>query len=77
MAGNVREWTSSLFKPYPYIQNDGREDLKSTENGTLRGGSWGDDARITRAACRLRYRSGTFTYLVGFRLAFAPGAGSS
>jgi formylglycine-generating enzyme required for sulfatase activity len=52
MAGNGWEWTSSLYKPYPYKEADGRNDLKSNGSRVLRGGSWGVDARGARAASR-------------------------
>jgi formylglycine-generating enzyme required for sulfatase activity len=77
MAGNVWEWTSSVFKPYPYITNDGREDQKSTENRTLRGGSWVNGAWVARAACRVGLRWDFLSFSIGFRLALSPGAGSS
>jgi formylglycine-generating enzyme required for sulfatase activity len=77
MAGNVWEWTSSLYKPYPYIQGDGREDQKSTENRALRGGSWLSYARNARAAYRYGNGPGNFSISIGFRLVLARvGAGS-
>ena len=54
---------SSLYKPYPYILNDGREDPKSTENRTLRGGSWATTpgSRARRAASTSRQTSSATT----------------
>lgn len=51
MAGNVWEWTSSVYAAYPYNANDGRENPSDTSSKrTLRGGSWNwvvTDARTT------------------------------
>ncbi len=62
MGGNVWEWTQSLWdkgpeKPefkYPYNSKDGREDLKAPDSvyRVLRGGSFVDEARFARCACR-------------------------
>jgi len=52
LAGNVWEWTSSDYKAYPYIANDGREDLLSNNNKVFRGGGWDYDDYVTRAAFR-------------------------
>lgn len=38
MAGNLAEWTSSLFRPYPYKADDGREDPDSPGERVTRGG---------------------------------------
>ncbi len=38
LAGNLAEWTSSLFRPYPYNQADGREAQGITDERTTRGG---------------------------------------
>jgi iron(II)-dependent oxidoreductase len=38
LAGNEAEWTSSLFKPYPYDGKDGREDPNAPGERVTRGG---------------------------------------
>ena len=38
LAGNEAEWTSSLFKPYPYDATDGREDPAARGERVTRGG---------------------------------------
>ena len=52
MAGNIWEWTSSLYKSYPYDEADGREDALDVGRRVLRGGSWLNYASILRSAIR-------------------------
>jgi len=76
MAGNVWEWTHSLYKLYPYTGSDGREAGSSKDSRVMRGGSWYSTARNTRAAFRAEVRPGALNHSDGFRLLLA-GAGSA
>jgi formylglycine-generating enzyme required for sulfatase activity len=70
MAGNVKEWVSSLFVEYPYRTNDGRENLAGERARVFRGGAWNSHTIIE---IRTSYRSGTapssFSTSLGFRCA--------
>ena len=52
MAGNVWEWTSSLFKDYPYEASDGREGPDASGSRVLRGGSFYLSRYFVRCAFR-------------------------
>jgi formylglycine-generating enzyme required for sulfatase activity len=75
-AGNVWEWTSSLFLPYPYVKSDGRE-LHEPEGfrgwRVLRGGSWNYPAQGARAARRGNADPSFVRGSVGFRLVLTEG----
>lgn len=68
MAGNVLEWTASLYRPYPYRPDDGRNDPKAEGSRVLRGGSWLYLQRYARCAFRYWLISGRFNFNVGFRV---------
>jgi formylglycine-generating enzyme required for sulfatase activity len=68
MAGNVWEWCGSLFKPYPYRSDDGREDLKAKGLWVFRGGAFRGN-RGTRCACRNGARPDYHIRDLGFRVA--------
>jgi len=54
MSGNIWEWTRSIKSEYPYVVNDGREDLDAPDHmpRVMRGGSWHYDRRRARCASR-------------------------
>jgi formylglycine-generating enzyme required for sulfatase activity len=73
MAGNVLEWTRSLFKDYPYNARDGRENEKDISDYCVaRGGSFVNDRQSVR--CAFRYHGGPNFRIgtQGFRVALAP-----
>ncbi|HLJ80404.1 MAG TPA: SUMF1/EgtB/PvdO family nonheme iron enzyme [Ktedonobacterales bacterium] len=76
LAGNVWEWTSSLYRPYPYSPGDGREDSAAMGTHVLRGGSWGNPASDARAANRNGNAPAEPDDGMGFRLVLADGPGS-
>lgn len=69
MSGNVSEWTSSLFQPYPVVPGDGRDDLDSSGERINRGGSWFSPAMRASASSRGYDDPGFSDHDVGFRLA--------
>lgn len=75
LAGNVWEWVSSVYDPYPYRADDGRENFYSTQMRVLRGGSWDtSENSYARAANRsvgwLSYQNSS----LGFRCAQSASA---
>lgn len=70
IAGNVWEWTSSLYLPYPYKLNDGREDQNNKEGKRVtRGGGWGSEQIHLRCTYRGSENLDKRIYHLGFRLA--------
>jgi formylglycine-generating enzyme required for sulfatase activity len=73
MAGNVKEMVSSLYRPYPYNADDGRENLCDFSNAcVLRGGSWVNFADDLRSARRLGNGNRNPSKMYGFRCSRSP-----
>ncbi|MDD4869181.1 MAG: SUMF1/EgtB/PvdO family nonheme iron enzyme [Kiritimatiellae bacterium] len=66
--GNAAEWTRSLFKAYPYNEDDGRNDISAQGKRVVRGGSWFDRPYRASSAYRLAYEPYQKVYNVGLRL---------
>ena len=68
IVGNVSEWTRSSYRSYPYVDNDGRNELNPTERKVARGGSWASRPVDARSAIRLPYEPYQQVHDVGFRV---------
>ncbi len=72
LSGNVWEWSRSLYRGYPYVLEDGREDLEADGRRVVRGGSF----HLNESFVRCTYRDGHFPdgrwFNFGFRLAVVP-----
>jgi formylglycine-generating enzyme required for sulfatase activity len=72
MAGNVWEWCHSLYQPYPYNVEDGRESASGTGARVVRGGAFYYNLRLARAAFRYWPDLGDRLDVVGLRAVIAP-----
>lgn len=68
MAGNVYEWTSSIYRPYPYKAEDGRERAAPNESWVYRGGSFSSSELNVRCAFRNKTTPGVMDNSIGFRV---------
>jgi formylglycine-generating enzyme required for sulfatase activity len=67
MHGNVDEWTSSAYLPYPFRPDDPRHRAPDTRK-VVRGGSWRERADLARSGCRTSYWPWQRVFNVGFRV---------
>ncbi len=72
MAGNVWEWTSTLYKRYPYNVEDGRESKEESGRRFLRGGSFLVNQDGVRCASRFNLNPDHHLSYVGFRICVSP-----
>lgn len=71
MSGNVWEWTSSPYQPYPYNPGDDRANLEADALWVIRGGGYADDARLIRTTTRTGADPGARRPFLGFRVALS------
>lgn len=68
MHGNVAEWTSSPYQPYPYSEAASPE---GPVKRVVRGGSWYDRPKRCTSSYRFGYREYQKVFNVGFRVIVA------
>jgi len=77
MAGNIWEWTQTLYAAYPYSEKDGRNAPEAEGERVLRGGSWSSNGRAARCAYRDRIAPDAFNGNLGFRVVLSLGDSGS
>jgi iron(II)-dependent oxidoreductase len=78
MLGNLREWTSTVLRPYPYRHGDGREPWSGVGAVVVRGAGHDDAAAelsITRRRFYERRGAAAGHHFVGFRCATSEDLG--
>src|SRR5262245_11191696 len=78
LLGNLREWTSTTFKPYPYRHDDRRESLTEVGLVVVRGASHDDSAAelsVTRRRAVDLRDGAPVLQLAGFRCATSDDLG--
>jgi formylglycine-generating enzyme required for sulfatase activity len=78
MLGNLREWTSTTFRPYPYNPKDGREGWSGAGAVVVRGASHDDGADELSVTRRRFYElrgASSGHHFVGFRCATSEDLG--
>ena len=68
MHGNVAEWTRSAYRPYPYVEDDGRNSTTVDERKVVRGGSWYRRQIRATSSWRWGYPGWMKPFDVGFRV---------
>lgn len=76
LVGNVWEWTRSRYDDYPYPTAGAALAARETPEGAalrvVRGGSWHDNRRNARCACRDRNIPNVRDYYLGVRVVCGP-----
>ena len=78
LLGNLREWTSTILRPYPYNSGDGREGFSGDGSVVVRGASHDDPAEslsVTRRRFYDRRGASAGHHFVGFRCATSEDLG--
>ena len=78
LLGNLREWTATIYRPYPYKPNDGREGFTGEGAVVVRGASHDDPAQdlsVTRRRFYERRGAAAGHHFVGFRCATSEDLG--
>ena len=68
MHGNASEWTRSDYRPYPYVDGDGRNAQNPEAKKVARGGSFASRPREGTSSFRLAYEPWQKVFDVGFRV---------
>ena len=71
MADSLSEWCSSLWRPYPYHTDDGREDLQAEGLRVVRGGNFAEPGEWRSPAARHAARPDQRLETIGIRLAYS------